>query len=202
MTSYATLAQIRQYLPSVAAGASIDAVLQLALDNATDMIRSHMRSLLPDPAFDYTAFGAADTRIVLGYDGQYLRLPPHEAGSVSLVEWMIGSNPAAYTPIADQWIEESGYLYRAIGWGATSTYGGRPRYRITAVWGYGAAAPAAIQEVTLQLAVNIYRASDKGGFVEAITTDGSGTMSQVAGLTATQKQALSAQRDQLMVLGV
>jgi hypothetical protein len=202
MTSYATLAQLRQYLPQVAAGVAIDATLQLALDNATDVIRTAMRSLLADPAFDYAAFGAASTAIVLGYDSQYLRLPAFQAGSVTLVEWMTGTNPAAYQAIADQWIEESGKLYRAIGWGASGAYGGRPRYRVTAVWGYGATVPPAIVEVTLQLAVNIYRASDKGGFVEAITTDGSGTMSQVAGLTATQKQTLNAARDQLIVLGV
>jgi hypothetical protein len=179
-----------------------DDLLQDCLDRATDIVRGALRSLLADPLFDYAAYSAASTAIVLGYDGQYLRLPRYQAGSVTLVEWQIGANPAAYQAIPDQWIEESGRLYRAIGWGASSTYGGRPRYRITAVWGYGPTVPDAVAEVTLEQAVNVWRSKDKGGFSEVIGADGSGAVKQVAGLNKLQMQVLTSLRDELIALGV
>lgn len=201
MTSYATIVEFRLYAPSVPSGT--DTTIQLCLDNATAIVRSAMRSMLADPAFDYTAYAAASTAIVLGYDVYYLRLPAYQLGSITLVEYQSASNPSAYSTIeATQWeAQADGRLYRASGWGYSS-YGDHPRYRITAVWGYGPTPPGAIKEVTLQLAVNIYRSSDKGGFVEAITSDGSGTMSQVGHLTRLQRQTLEAERDQLITIGV
>lgn len=176
-----------------------DTLLQDCLDRATDMVRNALRSLLADPTFDYTAYGAASTKIVRGYSGYNLALPAHQASSVTLVEYQSGTNPSSYTALTTNEWEQigDGRLYRPVGW-----YGGDdPRYRITAVWGYGPTPPLAIEQLTLELAVNIWRSRDKGGFSEVVGTEG-GTIRQVAGLNKQQAMALENVRDQLIVLGV
>jgi hypothetical protein len=73
---------------------------------------------------------------------------------------------------------------------------------VTAVWGYGPTPPDAIEQLTLELAVNVWRSRDKGGFTEMVGVDGSGAVRQVAGLNAQQRMVLENMRDQLIVLGV
>lgn len=182
--------------PTVAIDPHADAVLQLCLDNATDTVRRAMRALLDDPAFDYAAYGAASDKIVSGYYGSYLRLPAYQLGSVATVSYQSGANPSSYTALlASEWEETGdGRLYRAGGWANT-------RYQVNAIWGYGPDAPPAIQQVTLELAVNIWRSRDKGGWTDTIGVDGSGAV-QVSGLTNLQRQILLAERDQLIVIGV
>jgi hypothetical protein len=53
-----------------------------------------MRSLLADPAFDYSAYGAASTKIVLGTANEYLTLPAYQLTSATLVEYQSGTNPS------------------------------------------------------------------------------------------------------------
>ena len=189
--------------PTVTIDPALDAVLQDCLDRATGIVRSAMRSLLADPTFDYAAYTSATTQIVRGWGGQYLAIPVHQIGSVTIVAYEAGSNPATFTALnTNEWDEMSdGRLYRVVGW-AGSYGGGQTRYEVTANWGYGATAPASIEEVTLELAVNIYRSRDKGGFTDTIGVDGSGATKQVAGLTNLQKQVLMTERDQLIILGV
>lgn len=180
-----------------------DSVLQDCLDRATDIVRSAMRSLLADPLFDYAAYGVASTKIVRAFDSYYLRLPAYSLGTVTLVEYQSGSNPSTYTTLtSDQWeAQADGRLYRAAGWGGgiASDY---PRYRITAVWGYGPTPPDAIEQLTLELAVNIWRSRDKGGFTEIVGVNGSGGIKQIAGLNKQQQMTLENLRDQLIQIGV
>lgn len=173
-----------------------DALLQDCLDRATDIVRSAMRSLLADPTFDYAAWPSASTKVLRSYDTNYLTLPPHQLGTVTLAEYQSGSNPSSYTSLtADQWEQGAdGRLYRASGW-----YG--DRLRVTAVWGYGPTPPLAIEQLTLEVAVNIWRSRDKGGFTEMIGTEG-GQIRQVAGLNKQQQMILENVRDQLIVIGV
>ena len=180
-----------------------DGVLQSCLDRATDIVRSALRSLLADPLFDYAAYGAAATKIVRGYDTIRLTLPAYQLGSVTLVEYQSGSNPSTYTTLtADQWeAQADGRLYRAFTWGG-GMYGADPRYRITAVWGWGATPPEGIVEVTLEAAVNIWRSRDKGGFIETTGADGAGALRVVTGLTKQQQLTLESLRDQLITIGV
>lgn len=185
--------------PSVTVEPATDSLLQNALDRATDIIRNALRALLADPAFDYAAYGAASEKIVRGYTGKYLTPPVHQAGSVTLVEYQTGTNPATYTTLsADQWDEEAdGRLYRAAGWFGSDWQ----RYRITAVWGYGTV-PDAIVQLTLELAVNIWRSKDKGGFTEIVGVEGSGGLRQIAGLNKQQVMILEDIRDQLWHVSV
>lgn len=186
--------------PTVTIAPATDAVLQDCLDRSTDTVRSTMRSLLADPLFDYAAYGAAAARIVRGIDSTYLRPPAYQLGSVTIVAYQSGTNPSAYTALASTEWEESGdgRLYRASGWWT----GADTRYQITAVYGYGPTPPDSIVEVTLELAVNIWRTRDRGGFVDTVGVDGSGATKHIAGLTNLQQQILIAQRDQLTQIGV
>jgi hypothetical protein len=71
-------------------------------------------------------------------------------------------------------------------------YGSQPmRYRVTARWGYGPV-PAEIEQVTLELAVNIWRSKDKGGFTEMVGVEGQGGIRAVAHLTRGQQAVLEA----------
>lgn len=179
-----------------------DQVLQLCLDNATDIIKRTMRALLADGAFDYAAYAAAAPVVVRGNGGQFLSIPAHQIGSVSAVAFESGSVPAAFTALSsDEWDETpDGKLYRAIGWATDTTY--PTRYQITAVWGYGPDAPGTIVETTLELAVNIWRTRDRGGFTDTVGVTGQGQTMHVAGLTNLQRQGLTALRDELIVIGV
>jgi hypothetical protein len=179
---YATALQLRSYLSQVGSTVVNDSLLTDCLTRASDLVRQAMRAELRDPDFDYTAYGAASTKIVRGVISQYLTIPIHQAASVTLVEEMTGTNPATYTAIADAWLEEGQRLYRAGGWW-------RSRYRMTAVWGYGATIPASIEEITLELAVNIWRAKDSGGYSE-IGVEGSGALQVIAGLNKRQRDTI------------
>jgi len=188
--------------PTITIESATDDLMQDCLDRATDTIRQAIRAALDDGTFDYAAYSVASTKIVRGWDTQYLRIPAHQAGSVSLVEYQTGTNPETFSPVPDSWTEEQGVLYRAFGWGYTAFGGARPRYRITAVWGYGSSVPSAVEEITLEQAVNIWRSRDKGGFSENVNVEGQGAIRVVTGLTKQQQSTILALRDQLIVIGV
>lgn len=187
MANFASLGQIQAYLPQT--DASSEDVLTECLTRATDIVRQAMRACLGDGAFDYVAFGTASTKIVLGTRGPYLSIPPHQAGSVTLVEELSGIDPETYTALTDQWLQENGFLYRLAGW-HRSLSGFPARFRVTAVWGYGATVPAAIEELTLELAVNIWRQKDAGLFQTTIGADGGGSLRYVGGLNKQQLMML------------
>lgn len=171
--------------PTITVESATEDVLSSVLDRATDIVRAAMRALLADPLFDYTSYGAASTQLVRGYDSEDLRIPVHQAGSVILVETETGSSPLSYTEMdAAQWDEEGVYLHRSGGWT------GGTRYRITAVWGHGPTASSAIEEVTLEVAANIYRSRATGGFIDTLGQDGASSVRVVAGLTKLQQATL------------
>lgn len=188
---------------TVAIVPSTDSLLAAVLDRATDMIRSAMRALLADTTFDYLPWPTASTRIVRGVDSYELRLPSYQASSVTLIEAQTGSWPSSYTALdALAWEEiEGGAVFRSSGWGGAN-FGDSPRYRVTAIWGYGPTPPDAIVELCLELAVNIWRSRDKGGFSEVIGVDGGGAIRQVAGMNKGQIAVLESVRDQLIIIGV
>lgn len=185
MASWASVSMIQAYLPQVEQTAANVRLLQSCLDRATDIVRNTMRALLADPTFDYVAYGAASTKIIRGHAGSYLTLPPHQEGSVTLVEYQSGTNPATYSTLADQYLVEGGQLYRAGGW-SHSGY----RYRITAVWGYGPTVPDGIVQVVLELGVNFWRGKDRGMWTDTIGQDGQGSVKYTGGMTNLQKQSL------------
>ena len=186
MALYASVAQFKDYQKQRAAGTT-DGQITDVLTRASGVVRGVLRKELGDPAFDLAAYGAASTKLVRGYDTEYLSLPPHQAGSVTLVEYQTGTNPPTYTTLsADQWDDEDSRLYRPAGWGGYSM----PRYRVTAVCGYGATVPDEIVQVTLEIAVNIWRSKDAGRFTNVVGVEGGGAVGYEGALTPGQKMIL------------
>lgn len=185
---YGTLEELRQKLDQVEDTEETDAALEDTLTNATAMVRQTLRAGLAHPTFDFAA-ATSGTKIVRSYGGVFLSVPVHVAGSVSLIEAMSSTDPLDYTTISDEWVEdEAGLIYRPAGWPIDG------RYRVTANWGYGTV-PDDIKEITLELAVNLWRSKDKGGFTEMIGTEGDGAIRVVGALTRDQKAQLKAWTD-------
>lgn len=181
--AYATRAQFYAYLQQLSTAADIDtdALVDDVLARASDMVRSIMRVALADPTFDYGPYPAPAPRVVRGYGGAWLFLPAHQPGSVSAVAHTVSG-----APLLGDWSEEATVtaLYRAASWGATD-------YTVTAAWGYGPDVPPAIVEVTLELAVNIWRSRDKAMFTDVIGVDGGGGVQYIGGVTNQQRMALT-----------
>ena len=190
---YATVASLRAYLDQVDVTAATDEVLAAILGRASATVRTTLRSLLADPTFDFAdEYAAASTRIITAYGGHVLPIPPHLAGSVTEVEYEAGTNPTTWTAIADEWYEQGdGSLYRPYGWGIPYRRPLAIRYQVTARWGYGPV-PDEIEQVTLELAVNMWRSKDKGGFTDVVGVEGRGSIRAVAHLTSGQKAVLEA----------
>lgn len=180
--AYATREQLYVYLPQLAASATAetDAQLDSILERATDIVRQFLRMALADHTFDYAPYGAPSARRVRSVGGPWLFIPPHQPGSVSAITYLVSG-----APLAGVWDEDAATtaLYRVSGWGYTD-------YRITAVWGYGPTPPDSIIEVTLELAVNLWRSKDKGMFTDTIGVDGSGAVQYIGGLTNQQRMLL------------
>ncbi len=176
--SYATVVQLRAYLPQVATGATIDTALQVILDRAYDIVNLAL-------GFTFAAASAAAAKDVRAQGGQYFDLPAHTIGSVTVVS-EVNFKGTAYesTEILTDFDElEDGRLWRSVGWEPGEWY------RVTAPWGYGVA-PAAIVEVELELAVNLWRSKDRGMFSDVIGVEGGGAVGYTRALTNQQKMII------------
>ena len=181
--AYATTAQLRVYLPQVAAGAGIDAMLQAVLDRAYDIVNLAL-------GFTFAAAGIAAAKDVMAQGGRYLELPAHTLGSVTVVAEVDSKGTLSESTIdlVGYWDElEDGRLYKDDGWEPGEWY------RVTAPWGYGVA-PAAIVEVELELAVNLWRSKDRGMFSDVIGTEGGGAVGYSRALTNQQRMIIDAVR--------
>lgn len=188
---YSTVALLREYLDQVEVTTATTTALTNILARASATVRSYLRALLAAPMFDFAVYGAASTKIVTAYGGNTLIIPAHQSASVTLVEYEATTNPTTWSTIADEWYElDGGPLYRAYSWGWNYSPA-TMRYRVTAVWGYGDV-PAEIEQITLELAVNIWRSKDKGGFTEVIGAEGGGAIRAISGLPKHQREALEA----------
>lgn len=187
MAAPVTVNDLRAYLGQVPLGANEDAILQAVIDRAWSIVVQFL-------GYEYGAYGAASAKTVVNSGGQYLYLPPHNPGSITSVV-----NQGGTAISASDWDEdEYGHLYLVAAnfwydWGQynTSPSWPRGRYTVTAAWGYGTA-PASVSQVTLELAVNMWRGKDRGLWSEAIGVDGSGALRFTGGLTNQQKAVLLA----------
>lgn len=166
MASYATVAQLREILTQAPTGVAGDALLQGALDRATDIIDGQL-------GFSYAAFGVAAPKDVRAVGtSEYLDLPAHQSSGVTAVSAVYSKGQTSETTDTitdydemDDDISGDGRLWRALGW----TKG--QWYRVTATWGYGTA-PTAIVEVCLELAVNLYGARDSKQISDVVGVEG------------------------------
>jgi hypothetical protein len=189
----ATVSMLRDYLDQVPSGAGMDTKLTKILARAESIVVDALGFAFFDADADWSDVSTSAKR-VQSEESTYLALPPYLAGSITSLVPMSGaiattSEVTDYEETADRC-----YLYRAAGWGAR-------RYQITAKYGYGAAPPA-IVEVVLELAVNIWRSKDQGLFREMIGVDsvgqkvGGGTIKYIGGLNQLQRQIIADVRRQ------
>jgi hypothetical protein len=180
--AYATVTQLREYLGQVATGAAEDAKLTAVLDRATAIVNGAL-------GFSFAAYtAAASARDVQSIGGTYLEVPAYEAASITTIYEVSdrGMSTESTTLISD-WLAEETFrpyqVYRHGGWSDGAWY------RITAKWGYGAP-PADIIEVTLEVAVNIWRAKDASFGQSELGVQGGGSVSYNRALTWGQRSII------------
>jgi hypothetical protein len=195
MTAIIATTDVYPYLPQLdPADPATIAVMGPIVDRANDIVSNELGySGLVFGAYP----GAATARTAMGEGVAHLAIPPHQAGSVTTV---VDEQSLA---VITGWIEdtEDGSLYLgpgalgglsgALGEGGWSGgygsgygysgYGGvygpcwiaARRYTVTAKWGAGPV-PDALKEVTVELAVNLWREKDRGAFSDVINVEGAG----------------------------
>ena len=126
--AYATVQELREYLPQVEQGAEVDALLAKMLARATAIVS---RAL----TFEFGDWPAPSARDVRAQGGRWLELPGYQPGSVAtvLALWGRGTSHETTSAVTDYVAEDDGRLYRDGGWTAGAWY------RVVAAWGYGPA---------------------------------------------------------------
>ncbi len=180
--AYGTLAEMYALLPQVTVNAANDALLSVMLERATDIVDMAL-------GFSYAAVGAAAEKDVRALGGQYLELPAYELGSITAVYEVSGKGTdyESTDEVTDYDVLDDGRLYRGGGWTA-----GR-WYRITAEWGYGEP-PESIVQVTLEVAVNLWRGKDRGLYSDVIGVEGGGAVGYQRALTNQQRMIIAGAR--------
>jgi hypothetical protein len=188
--SYATIAELRAYLPQVAVTAANDALLQDVLARANAIVNDAL-------GFEFGAYGAAATLrdVLKSHTGYWFELPAHKAGTVTAVSLVSGRGTTSEsTEVVTDWLEESdGRVY------ADGQWAGGNWYRVTAFWGYGPA-PTTIVEVELEIAVIIWRGRDASSWQSDTGADGQGAVSFNRALTWAQRSIIDGVR--MRVLGM
>jgi len=162
--SYASVAQLRAYLPQIKTGVDVDALLTEILGRANAIVDEAL-------GFSFLSWGAVtSTRDVQCPHGRpWLQIPYHKPASVTAVS-EVSSRGTTYEALTleTDWLEEAdGRLYLDGGWGPGVWY------RVTAVWGYGPA-PASIVDVELRIARTLWRNRDASQGQGSIGAEGDG----------------------------
>ena len=179
--SYATVAQFRQIMTQVPTTAATTALIQMALDAATAMIDGEL-------GFAFAAYGATATSkdVLLRRASAYLDLPQYQAASIaSVYEVYAKGSTSEYLEevLATAYdILDDGRLYNYLGWAAGW-------YRVTAKWGQGAA-PAAIVQVCLEKAINLWLGGQGGQYSDVVGIEGGGAVGYNRAWTNAQRAEL------------
>lgn len=169
------------------------------MDRANDIVE---RASLPVVFADYP--GTATQRVVYSDGTSSIFLPPYQADS--LVEIRYGSATASVTEAATYVIDYDSPQYLRM----VSGYGYRPGqlpvwpvgpYYVSAKWGYGPA-PAAVVQIALEQAINIFQATESGGIRQFESVEGNTVVLQTTGLSARQKAILDSVRFPYMGLRI
>jgi hypothetical protein len=132
-----------------------------------------------------------EERQVRSSRGAYFTLPPHEIGSVSQVTTMDGGD------VSDYFQElPNGVLY-AVDSGGYEGNWGAGMYLVTAAWGCGPV-PQDVKEVTLEVAVNLWRSAEAGRFSNVIGASDGGAVGYEGALTPFQVMVLKNARRKLV----
>lgn len=186
MAAYATVTQLREYLGQVKAGEGVDAQLTAVLARATDIVNDAL-------GFQFEAYGEeATAKDVRALDSEWLWLPAYQAGSIESIALVTSRGDSSEsTETITGWVadeDERPYrVWRSGGWMHDVWY------RVMAIWGYGAA-PDAVVEVTIEVAVNIWRGRDAANWQATVGADGQGAVSFSRALTWAQRSIIDGVR--------
>ncbi len=191
--AYATVAELRRILTQVAGGATNDALLQDALDDATSIVDGEL-------GFSFATYpDTATAKDIRAVGGEYLYLPNYEAASVSAVAIVYSRGETGETTeavtgyLADEDVRPY-RLWRAGGWPAGLWY------RVTAKWGNGEA-PDAIKRVVLEVAVNLWGSEGSRQISDVVGVEGGGAVGYNRAWTNRQREILANTRRQYGHLG-
>lgn len=179
--AYATVPQLREYLPQVPAGVANDALLNTTLERATALIDGEL-------GFAFAAHGAVATNkdYLQQRTSDYLDLPPYLAGSITHVYSVTAKGDTSEDTeeiLSTEYdILDDTRLYRYIGWSAGW-------YRVTAIWGAGPA-PTEIVQVCLEKAINLWGARDSRQISDVIGVEGGGAVGYQRSWTNMQRTVL------------
>lgn len=173
--SYATVDDLRAYLPQTPVTGETDDLFESILGRATQIIDTELGY-----AFGTSALGTAT---VYGDGTDYLKPPAFVAGSITLV-----TAPSGYS--VPSYVEQGGllivtrdgriapaYLGRSLtglGYSPIGSWLPGVPYTVLATFGY-ATVPSDIVECCLELAVRIWRAKD-AGFSDVVGIEGGGAV--------------------------
>lgn len=185
MNQFATTAQLFQYLNQATPSASEEALGQVVLDRAASILEG---ALYPVAFADWPA--TATARWVESAGGAYIKLPPHQQGTVTVLTY--GStvvDTAAYFETEQGNIRLTpsvGYNWpwcRSVpsGWGWVMGM-----FQVSAKWGYGPP-PESMTELCIEIAVTIRKNRDSGMFQQVLGADDGASLRYVGGLNSTQR---------------
>lgn len=185
VASYASVAQLREYLGQVKSGATMDVMLQNILDRATAIVNGAL-------GFSFAEYGAAADMDVRAQGGEYLEVPAYKAASLSAIKAVTarGTEYETTETVTGWTVDETvrPYLVYRYGYWTPGQW-----YRVNAIWGYGPA-PDEIVEVTLEAASNIWRAKDASFGQSEIGVQGQGAVNFNRALTWAQRSIIEAVR--------
>jgi hypothetical protein len=184
--SYATIANLREYLPQIASGATNDAMLGRILERARGAVDNVLRFSFFDvdvTTGTATSWPSAAARTVPTMPTErWIRLPSYKLGSVATITYTNDTNTTTtLSDWSEDWNGGEFCLFHLDGWKYSP-------YIVTAQWGFGPPIPI-VTEICLELAVNIWRTREKGSFVEAQGQGGT-TIKAVGAISPQQKEAL------------
>jgi hypothetical protein len=189
VTTYASVAQLRDYLPQVPSGASYDADLTDVLERATAAIDLEL-------GFSFGGYATAAARSFFASGGRVLHLPYYQSGTLTAISLTYeesdrpeAANTAtqtlptatAFTDYYAEWDDHT-YLWRPTGWP-------RGRYSATAAWGYGDA-PDSVVQICLEVARDLWQAKDGNMASLTVGVDGPGVRTVQYAWTHRQYTAL------------
>lgn len=196
--AYATIAMLREYLPQVKEAAASDSLLRRVLARARGIIDSELKFAFFDVDVDsgaVTAWGSAAARIIDPVPtDHWVKLPSYKAGSVTSITYLDDTGATqTLTDYVEDWNGGRFCLYRAADTSTTpptttQLWVNGP-YTVTAIWGFGPP-PLEIEEMNLELAVNLWRAREKGSFAELSGPTG-GAIKAVGALSKEQKEVIA-----------
>lgn len=191
--AYASVTELREYLTQVSTGLTNDALLGNVLERATALIDRRL-------GFTFASYGAVATvkDVLNARATDTLYLPQYKAGSITTIYEVSAKGDTAESTdevLSTEYdvLDDAG-LYCYTGWAAGW-------YRITAIWGYGAA-PEDIVQVCLEKAINLWGARDSRQISDVVGVEGGGAVGYQRSWTNAQQEILNRVRAEYGQFGI